>query len=122
MTEAGKRRKRVTIYDVAKEAGVAPSTVSRAFARPGRVNAETGQRIHEAAAKLGYRVQPIARPEVGTATNVLAYVVADVTNPVYAHIMKGFQQEANAEGYTVLLIDSHEDPAAARGNQDGHAE
>lgn len=109
---AEQSRGRVTIYDVAKEAGVAPSTVSRAFARPGRVNAVTAERIHEAAAKLGYRVKPIGRPEVGTATNVLAFVVADVTNPVYAHIMKGFQQEANANGYAVLLLDSHEDAGA----------
>ncbi|MHA6513133.1 LacI family DNA-binding transcriptional regulator [Tessaracoccus sp. Z1128] len=112
MTEQGtpKRRKRVTIYDVAKEAGVAPSTVSRAFARPGRVNSETGLRIHEAAARLGYRVDPIARPDGLTrSTKLLAFVVADVTNPVYAHIMKGFQQEAAAHGHTVLLIDSQED-------------
>lgn len=104
-----KRRKRVTIYDVAREAGVAPSTVSRAFARPGRVNAETGQRIHEAAARLGYRVDPITRPESRPGTKLLAFVVADVTNPVYAHIMKGFQKEAAAHGHTVLLIDSQED-------------
>ena len=34
-----------TIYDVARAAGVAPSTVSRAFSRPGRVNAATAERI-----------------------------------------------------------------------------
>lgn len=103
------RRKKVTIYDVAKEAGVAPSTVSRAFARPGRVNAETGERIHAAAKKLGYRAKPIARPEYGEATNVLALVVADSTNPVFSHLMRGFQEEAQSNGYTTILIDSRED-------------
>ncbi|WP_207783840.1 LacI family DNA-binding transcriptional regulator [Micromonospora globispora] len=34
-----------TIYDLARECGVAPSAVSRAFSRPGRVNAETAERI-----------------------------------------------------------------------------
>ena len=100
-----RRRKQVTIYDVAREAGVAPSTVSRAFARPGRVNAATGERIQQAAAKLGYRAKPISRPKAGEATKVLAFVVADVTNPVYSHIMRGFQQEATTNGYTVLLIE-----------------
>lgn len=111
MTEetAPRRRKRVTIYDVAREAGVAPSTVSRAFARPGRVNSATGRHIHEVAARLGYRVDPITRPEGHPDTKLLALVVADVTNPVYAHIMKGFQQEAAKHGHTVLLIDSQED-------------
>lgn len=104
-----RRRKKVTIYDIAKEAGVAPSTVSRAFARPGRVHSETAQLIHETAARLGYRAKPIVRHEKGVATNVLAFVVADVANPVFSHIMKGFQMEAAAHGYTVLLVDTQED-------------
>lgn len=103
------RRKAVTIYDVAKEAGVSPSTVSRAFSRPGRVNSETSELIHAAAAKLGYRVKPVLSPEIGVEKNCLGLVVADITNPVYAHIMRGFQQEAAKAGYTVLLIDSQED-------------
>lgn len=104
-----KRRKKVTIYDIAKEVGVAPSTVSRAFARPGRVHSETAQLIHETAARLGYRSKPIVRHEKGVATNVLAFVVADVANPVFSHIMKGFQMEAASHGYTVLLVDTQED-------------
>ena len=50
---------RPTIYDVAKAAGVAASTVSRAFARPGRVNAETAARVFAAARELGYRTTPL---------------------------------------------------------------
>ena len=38
-------KRRPTIYDVAREAGVAASTVSRAYSRPGRVNAETGEEL-----------------------------------------------------------------------------
>src|SRR4051794_27560633 len=46
---------RPTIYDVALEAGVSASTVSRAYSRPGRVNAETARRIFLTAERLGYR-------------------------------------------------------------------
>ena len=46
---------RPTIYDVAREAGVAASTVSRAYARPGRVNSETARAIFAAAERIGYR-------------------------------------------------------------------
>ncbi|MHA7861463.1 LacI family DNA-binding transcriptional regulator [Tessaracoccus sp. Y36] len=109
MSEPKKRRKQVTIYDVALEAGVSASTVSRAFSRPGRVNAETSEQIHAAATKLGYRTKPVQHPEQGVAKKALGLVVADVTNPVYAHIMRGFQQEAAQAGYTVLLMDSQED-------------
>ena len=101
-----RRRKKVTIYDIAEAAGVAPSTVSRAFARPGRVHSDTAQLIHETANRLGYRAKPITRHEQGVATNVLAFVAADIANPVFAHIMKGFQMEAAVHGYTVLLIDT----------------
>ena len=45
---------RVTIYDVAKEAGVAPSTVSRAFSRPGRVSAATHAKVMAAASALAF--------------------------------------------------------------------
>lgn len=110
--EPRRRRKSVTIYDVAKEARVSPSTVSRAFSRPGRVNSETSEIIHAAAAKLGYRAKPVARPEIGVEKRVLGLVVADITNPVYAHIMRGFQQEAARAKYTVLLLDSQEDGQA----------
>jgi DNA-binding LacI/PurR family transcriptional regulator len=111
---APKRRKKVTIYDIAEVAGVAPSTVSRTFARPGRVNAETAERIRAAAQKLGYRAKPLPQNKAGVATNTLGFVVADVANPVFAHIMKGFQNEAAEHGYSVLLIDTREDARIER--------
>lgn len=114
MAERPGRRKRVTIYDIAEAAGVAPSTVSRTFARPGRVNAETAERIRQVAEELGYRNNPLPATQVGVATNTLGFVVADVANPVFAHIMKGFQLEAMVHGYSVLLIDSQEDPKVER--------
>ncbi|MDO5049051.1 MAG: LacI family DNA-binding transcriptional regulator [Actinomycetaceae bacterium] len=112
--ENPKQPKRITIYDVAKVAGVAPSTVSRAFSRPGRVNAQTGQRIREIAAELGYRTKPVTSADLGEDTNVLAFVVADISNPVFAQTMRGFQIEATKNGYTVLLIDSQEDDQQER--------
>ena len=108
------RRKKVTIYDIARVAGVAPSTVSRTFARPGRVNADTAERIRATAQKLGYRAKPLTQNKAGVATNTLGFVVADVANPVFAHIMKGFQNEAAEHGYSVLLIDTREDAKIER--------
>lgn len=111
MTDA---KKRVTIYDVAKVAGVAPSTVSRAFSRPGRVNAETSRRIYEVAEELGYRSQSPARLDTGKVSKILAFVISDINNPFLTHIMRGFQQEASQQGYTTLLIDSQESDSAER--------
>ncbi|NKQ52679.1 LacI family transcriptional regulator [Amycolatopsis sp. K13G38] len=97
-----------TIYDVAKAAGVAPSTVSRAFSRPGRVSAATAARVHAVAAELGYRVNPIARALQNGRTATVALVVSDVTNPVYFGIIRGVEAAAADAGYTMLLADAQE--------------
>lgn len=107
-------RRKVTIYDIAERVGVAPSTVSRTFSRPGRVNSETAERIRAVARELGYRAKPVATAQTGIQTNTLAVVVADAANPVFAHILKGFQMEAREHGYTVLLVDTCEDPKVER--------
>jgi LacI family repressor for deo operon, udp, cdd, tsx, nupC, and nupG len=98
----------VTIYDVAKEAGVASSTVSRAFSRPGRVNAATAQRIRDVADRLGYRTNPLARALSTARTAMIALVVSDVANPFYAEIVQGAQRTAAEAEYTILLVDSQE--------------
>jgi DNA-binding LacI/PurR family transcriptional regulator len=97
-----------TIYDVARAAGVAASTVSRAFARPGRVNAATAERIRRAAAELGYRTGPLARAHDAGRTSMIALVLSDVTNPFYNEIIRGAQAAAAEAGYTVLLTDAQE--------------
>lgn len=106
---------RPTIYDVAREAGVAASTVSRAYARPGRVNADTAQRIFEAAEKLGYRTGiPARRPGPGVVRNAIALVVADVTNPFYGDIIKGAYEAAREAGYQLILSHTNESPKVER--------
>jgi LacI family repressor for deo operon, udp, cdd, tsx, nupC, and nupG len=97
-----------TIYDVAREAGVAPSTVSRAFSRPGRVNAETAERVRAVAARLGYRTNPPARALSTGRSAMVALVIPDVTNPVYFDITRGAEDAAAEGGYTLLLADFRE--------------
>jgi DNA-binding LacI/PurR family transcriptional regulator len=104
---------RPTIYDVAKAAGVAASTVSRAFARPGRVNADTAAKVFAAARELGYRTTSL--PGLTTSrTRTLALVVTDITNPFYAQIIRGAHEAAADLGYTVLLSHTQEDPHVER--------
>jgi DNA-binding LacI/PurR family transcriptional regulator len=97
-----------TIYDVARVAGVAPSTVSRAFSRPDRVNAETAERIRVVAAELGYRTNPLARALPTGRTSMIALASSDITNPYYFEIIRGAQAAAAERGYTTLLADSQE--------------
>ena len=103
-----------TIYDVARLAGVAASTVSRTFARPGRVNAETAERIRKAAHSLGYRSNPVARALPTGHTSILGLSVSDVTNPFYAEIIRGAQNAAVEATFTMLLVDGQESESLER--------
>ncbi|MGI5131654.1 LacI family DNA-binding transcriptional regulator [Pseudonocardia sp. CA-107938] len=108
---------RPTIYDVAREAGVAASTVSRAYARPGRVNSDTARAIFEAAERIGYRATRITGTlGAGTAkqTGAVALMVSDITNPFYGEIIKGAEEAARLAGYALLLSDSSEQGSVER--------
>jgi LacI family transcriptional regulator len=99
-----------TIYDIAKLAGVNPSTVSRALSKPGRVSAKTQKLIEDAAAQLEYRVNPFARALPTGRTNTLALIVADITNPTFFGIIRGAESTATARDYTLMLAESAESP------------
>ena len=105
---AGQRRSAPTIYDIARLAGVNPSTVSRALSKPGRINVETEKRVKAAAEELGYRVNPMARALPTGRTQTLGMIVADITNPVIFDTVRGAERTAAAHDYTLVLAESVE--------------
>ena len=104
----------VTIYDVAREAGVSVSTVSRAFSRPGRVSAETARVVHEVADRLGYRAATVYHPPRASKTGMIGLLVSDVTNPFYFGIIRGAELAAHQEGVSITLVDSQESQSLER--------
>lgn len=105
---------RTTIYDVARAAGVSASTVSRAFARPGRVSSATAARIHEVAAELGYRRDEVFRASAPTRSRVIGLAVSDITNPFYFGIIRGAERAAATADFTLMVGDAHESAEAER--------
>lgn len=99
---------RVTIYDVARAVGVSPSTVSRAFSRPGRVSSQTSRRVHEAAERLGYRTERPHRIQAPTRSRVVALAVSDITNPFYFGIIRGAEKAAADNDFSLLVADARE--------------
>lgn len=97
----------VTIYDVAREAGVAPSTVSRALARPGRVSVATASKVREVAQRLGY-LRSRTLPAALQRSQLLAMVVSDIKNPVFTDLVRGADLAAEGAGYTLMVFDSRE--------------
>ncbi|MEL7977783.1 LacI family DNA-binding transcriptional regulator [Isoptericola sp. F-RaC21] len=102
----------VTIRDVARHAGVSPSTASRAFTLSGPVDPETHARVLAVAEELGYRRNRWASSLRGGATKKLAMIVPDLTNPFFADLVRGAQARAHELGYLVLVTDTDDDPRA----------
>lgn len=103
-------KKQPTIRQVAGEAGVSASTVSRAFSRPELLLPATVSHIKEVAEQLGYEPNPTARALSTGRSGTLAIVVPDIANPFFPPLIRGTQARADACGYSVLLGDSDEDP------------
>jgi LacI family transcriptional regulator len=99
-----------TITDVARRAGVSPTTVSRVLGGSTKVAAETRVRVHAVMDELGYRPSAVARSLRRRTTDVLGLVITDITNPFYPEVVRGAEDEAAAAGRSVLLCNSAEDP------------
>ena len=103
-----KPRSAPTIYDVARLAGVNPSTVSRTLNTPGRINPKTEAKVHAAARELRYRTNPMARALPTGRTETLGLLLPDITNPMIAGVVRGAQSAAFQRGYTLVLSESQE--------------
>ncbi|MEX0863959.1 MAG: LacI family DNA-binding transcriptional regulator [Acidimicrobiia bacterium] len=120
MSASGKGETRTsrppTLRDVAREAGVHVSTVSRVLndlAAAGRITQDTEERIREVARRLGYRRNIIARALRTGRTLVVGMVVPDVANLYQAGITRGAGDVLYADGYSLILASTDDDPAHA---------
>lgn len=88
-----------------------PATASRALdpARPGRVAAETVQRVRDAADALGYRPDPTARSLRTRRSGFVGVVVPDLTNPIVPAIVRGIEETLWSAGLACLLADTDND-------------
>jgi LacI family transcriptional regulator len=100
----------VTIRDVAREAGVSISTVSRALASPDLVAEATRTHVRATAQRMGYSVNSNARSLITGRKHSFGLVVPDLENPFFGSVCKGVQARARAAGYAVFVADTDEDP------------
>lgn len=96
--------RRTTLADVADEAGVSRATASRALAEDPRISAATRQGVRDAARRLAYVPNVAARNLRARRTRTLGLLLQDLDDPVHAQVAAGFEVEAAAAGYTVLLV------------------
>jgi LacI family transcriptional regulator len=100
---------RVTIADVAREAGVSQQTVSRVINHKGEISESTRGRVLEVIQRLGYRPSRIARGLATNKTMTIGLVVPDIANPFFSEIARGADGAAHDAGYSLLLGNAFED-------------
>lgn len=104
---------RVTAKDVARAAGVDPSTVSRVLNGPGgshRYDPATAARIREAAERLGYSPSPTARALRTGRSSLLGLVVSDIADPFFAELAAQVERRVSERSYRLVVCSTDERP------------
>jgi LacI family transcriptional regulator len=94
----------LTSHDVAREAGLSQSTVSRALRGDPRVTTETRERVLAAARRLGYTPNALGRNLVQRSTRTIGMVVTEIANPFYPHLIAPMHDELAELGYQMALF------------------
>ena len=103
------KSKKITIKDVAKEAGVSVATVSRALNGLGGIGKETRDHVLEICERMAYVPSTLASGLTMRHTRTLGIVMPDITSPFHAQLMVLLTSEAQQYGYQVLLCNSFRD-------------
>ena len=99
-------RRRVTIADVARAAGVSKQTVSRAINDKGEISPETKERIMSIVNNLGYRPNRLAQAMNTQRSHTIGLLVPDITNPFFPEVARGVQDAAFERDYNVFFCNS----------------
>lgn len=97
----------VTIYEVAREAGVSIATVSRVQRGHGSVAATTRDRVCRAIERLDYRPSPNARSLAARRHDATGIVFPDLSGPYYSEVIYGFERAAVEARQSVLILGTH---------------
>jgi DNA-binding LacI/PurR family transcriptional regulator len=114
MSDTVRPREEVSIADVAERAGVSVATVSRVLNGHTNVRETTREKVLEAVATSGYRINELARNLRTAESRLLLTMVPDFGNPFYAAIVRGIDSVARQNGYFMLLCDTGADPLRER--------
>ncbi len=100
---------KVTIYTIAKEAGVSPATVSRVLTNSANVRPEKRAKVEELIHKYNFMPSALARSLTDTQRKLIGIITADVRNSFYADVYTACEFAASKAGYTMLLLNSFGD-------------
>lgn len=101
---------KMTIKDIAREAGVSTATISRVLNNSGYVSFDVKQHVLEVIRKFSYQPNAIARSLKQEKSRSIGIVLPDMANPYFMKIARTVQHRCFQEGYHLLFIDTEESP------------
>ncbi len=107
MASKAKKTRSATIIDVAREANVSYSTVSRVLNDYPHIKADKRQRVLDAIDRLGYVANQMARTLAGGQARVVGLLVPDLMTEYTAQILLGIDEELAISGYDLMLHTTH---------------
>lgn len=105
--------RKTSLKDIAAEVGVSTALVSYVLnnrEREARVSPETAKKVREAAKRLNYQPNQVAKSLKSGKSLAIGLIVADISNPFFGHLARTIEDESKKKGYTVIFGSSDEDP------------
>lgn len=99
----------ITIYDVAREAGVSMATVSRVVNNNPNVKPSTREKVEDVIKRLNYRPNIVARSLASKKTTTIGVIIPDITNLYFSSLAKGIDDIATMYNYNIILATSDGD-------------
>lgn len=104
----------IKLTDVAKKAGVSPTTVSRVINNYGSLSQKTIDKVHQAMDDLNYIPNSLARSLQGKGTQLIGLIFPSISNPFYGELVEKIEENLFNQGYKVILCDSARDKEKER--------
>jgi LacI family transcriptional regulator len=108
---AGSTDRSVTIRDVARQAHVSLASVSRVLSEHPDVSLEMQRRVLKAVESLDFEPDLLAQSLRRGVTHTIGFLIGDISNPVFADVIRGAEDYARSKGYGVMLTNSEADPS-----------
>lgn len=103
-----KQKREITIYDIASELNVSPSTVSRALKDHYSIGKEMIETVKKVAREKGYRPNHIAASLRKNKTNTIGVMISWINRPFISSLISGIEDEASNAGCNVIISQSHD--------------
>jgi LacI family sucrose operon transcriptional repressor len=98
---------KIKLEDVAKFAGVSPTTVSRVLNNRGSISQKTRDKVNEAIEELGYFPNEIARSLHGNKTKLIGILFPNISNPFYGEMVNELERILAEKDYKVLICNTN---------------